>query len=215
MTVHDIDTGPPLVTELEFADFVGKEVGTLNAERVAALIDAGSDMARTETGQLLHYIADDAIELVGPGGTALVLPEVPVIAVESVTVRYSSSPASALDLDVGYRLELGHDGRRGIIRKLSGRWPVGWPVTVTYSHGYALPHAGSSSGADAPLLPGTIRTTILRAMARAYENPSGKRQEQIGRYSYTAGGTDPGLYPTAGDVRALAAYRRGGGGGSK
>lgn len=195
--------GTPLTTLADFAHYLGKSESDLDAARVALLIAIVSGLVRDELRQDLDRVDDDEVDLIGTGSDVVLLPQLPVWDVTAVTETRGST-VTTLTEGTHYRLELGPDGRVAVLRRLGGAWPDGETVTVTYSHGYVI---DSDSGTvDLPI---TIRAVALRVMARGIDNPAGKRQENIGRYGYTAGGSDAGLYLTAGDKNDLDPYRPG------
>lgn len=189
-----------LVDSDDLADWLG--VTTVSTDRAELLLELASDLVRTELDQVIDYVADDEVELIARGANVLLLPELPVWEVASVETEDDAGEVTALVEGTDYRLEAGPDHRLGILRRLPSRagWRDGLTVRVTYSHGYGTI---SSTGESVDSLPGAIKAAVLRVGARAYTNPSGVRQETIGRYSYTAGGETPGLVLTAGDKHDL------------
>lgn len=199
-----------LVTTADYSAFVGIPEGDLDTDRVEALILRASGLVCDELGQRLERVDNDQVEIVVRAGEVLLLPELPVWSVASVE-RYDGISYGWTELveETEYTLELGHDGREGIVRAA----PVwGWGsyprprLRVTYSHGYTLPGGTASGGAD---LPTTIETVVLRLVARGMGNPAGLRSETIGSYSYSTGfnpGDAAGLTLSAADLEDLGPY---------
>jgi hypothetical protein len=194
-----------LVSTDDFAAFLGIDPTALNTARAELLLELASGLVRDELGQTLDYVADDDVTLIGPGGQVLLLPQLPVWEVTLVTeTRFGNT--RDLSIDVHYRLELGVDGLNAIIRRvpLVTRWPWREAVRVVYTHGY---DTEDSTGVSAPPLPETLKAIILRTATRGYANPTGLRQETIGRYSYTNGQSgEAGMYLTAGDKAELGLF---------
>jgi len=194
-------------------------------------LEQSSNLVRNEIGQRLDYVAEDVIDLTGPGGAAILLPELPVIEVlEVVEHRLDASGVdtpTTLVAGVDYRAELGWDGRLGILRRSPapiGRWTRGYPVEVTYSHGYRTITTELDPYADGPAphpLPGVIETVVTRVAARGYTNPDYTVSEKIGNYEVvralrSAAGTPPvSLYLSAGDMADLAPYYPGSNSGAR
>lgn len=200
-------TGPALITPAELAAALGVSEGSLDADRTAWLLALASDLVRDELDQRIDYVEDDVAVLFGSGTTVLLLPELPVVDVTAVRIlAEGSSTNEDLELDfelsdVEVRLELGADGRTGILRRLNGVWPRRRLIQVTYSHGYPL-------GADPSVVPGSIRLAAARASARGYYTTDGIRQETIGRYSVTYA-AEAGVILTDVDKSGLARYYKG------
>lgn len=151
-------------------------------------LESATGAVRDETRQWLELVEDDTITVSTRSGTDLLLPELPVVAVTTVTVD-----GTDLVEDTDYELDLGDDGRRGIIRRLGG---YAWPgkVTVTYTHGYAT-------------IPPGLRAVVLRVAARGMSNPLGLNQETAGRWM--GGYGTPGAELNAADRIALEPYGAG------
>lgn len=195
----------PFATLGDLESYLGR---TLNAERAELLLDLASHEIRAFLRQQVNRVEADVIALPTRGGAVLALPELPVWDVTDVVVRELGGDPTTLTVD-DFELIDGHDGRIGQLRRLKRlSWPADGFATVTYDHGYDVP--GSSAGAEHPL-PDVFRTRTILIAARALANPTGNRQEAIGRYSYTAGGAGDalGLALTAGDQDALAGYMPG------
>lgn len=174
---------------------------SIDTGRAELLLELASDLVRAELGQVLSFVEDDEVDLIARGAKVLLLPELPVWSVALVSEKPANdSELTALAQLDDYALELGPDGRTGILRRLNGTWRAGYTYRVKNTHGYATPGA---TGESADELPGAIKAVILRTAGRAFTNPTGLRQRTMGRYSETDGATVPGMYLTAADKHDL------------
>lgn len=159
-------------------------------------------MAQDETDQRLEYVVEDVATIVGSGGPTLLLPELPVVAVDSVTVvdTPGDDAVELVETD-DWTLAAGDDGRFGVLYRNGGsRWPKApGLVTVTYAHGY---------GGAGPEVPAGLLGVIYKLAARGVANPDGLAQQTVGRWSGTYGSA-AGFAFTAADKLALARYRPG------
>lgn len=206
-------TGPALATKAELAAYLEVSEASLDAAKAELMLELASDLVRDELDQRIDLVDGDTVDLLGTGTRVVLLPELPVVEVDSVTVIGEGTVADDLldgpDADrPEYRAELGHDGRVGILRRLAGCWPAGRTIRVVYSHGYALDGSGGSTE-----VPGSIRLAVVRAAARGYVNPEGVTQESIGRYAVTY--QTVGLVLTATDRAGLARFYKGNRGGAR
>lgn len=195
-----------LVEVSDLAAWMRVDVSALNTPAAELYLELASGLVRDVLGQDLDYVQNDDVELIGPGSSVILLPQLPVWDV-TVVEETRGSTTTALVAATGYRLELGPDGRVGIIRRLprpTAKWTDRDPVRVIYSHGY---RTLNGSGGDADL-PATIKAAILSAAGRGYANPTGKKQETIGRYSYTdaTSAEKAGVFLTAADRHDLGPF---------
>jgi hypothetical protein len=132
-------------------------------------LDAACDEIRNRTCQTLDAVEGDVITLDGTDRQALLLPELPVTAVNSVTIDKDLTT----ELDVtDYVLGFG-----GILRRRKG-WPWGYGnITVDYDHGY------ETIPAD------LVNVAIQAARSGITIAPGGLTSETIGGYSYTRDAT--------------------------
>jgi hypothetical protein len=129
--------------------------------------------------QVLGAVAGDTITLDCIGGTRILLPQLPVTAIVSVT-----EDGDLLVVDDDYKL-----GEHGILHRIDATWTVGIQIVeVTYDHGYAV-------------IPDDIISIATRAASRAYQ--AGLRAEEmagisgvtalsLGDYSVSFGGEGAG-----------------------
>lgn len=205
-----------LITLDEIAAWRGAAVEDLG-DKVDLLAEVASDLVRDEAAQRFDFAVDTVV--LTPESQSLLLPELPVLQVVEVSERaYSTDEWTVLTEGTDFELDLGADGRTGIIRRL-GRWtsPYAWgggTVRVTSAHGYAVPGNAPEFADDAetiavPRLPGAIRGILLDAIDRALNIAPGVRQELIGRASTLYIGDGSALYLTQDDLRSLARFRPG------
>lgn len=163
---------PPLATVQDLETRLGSQVP--DAQQAAATLADLSALVRAYTGQHLTAVTDDAVTLDGEGSAVLLLPEVPVTAVSSVTVD-----GETLDAD-GYTWSV-----NGVLRRIGGVWAAKHrSVAVTYSHGYDT-------------VPDDVVAVLMSAAKRRQTGPGdGVTREQIGSYAVSYGDTDAGSRTT-------------------
>lgn len=193
----------PFATQGDLEAYLGRALETTRAD---LFLDGASNEIRAFLRQQVNR-ATETVTLPLAGGRTLLLPELPVWSVEDVIVTAQGGDPTELEA-ADFVLVAGVDGRLGYLRRVGQSWPTAGEVTLTYDHGFDVP--GDSDGAEHPL-PGVFRMRCLAIAARALSNPTGNRQETIGRYSYTAGGAGDslGLTLTLGDQSALEGYMPG------
>lgn len=197
--------GTALATPDDFATYVGRPLANLDADRVDQYLGLASALVRDELGQMLERLDGDVMVVTPRAGAVLLLPELPVWSVTWVEQARTLNVWTGLVEGVDYTLELGRDGREGIVRSTSLHgWPRRWPLRITYDHGYTIP-GGTGSSADTDL-PDGLKLIVLKVAARGYSNPSGHAQETIGSYSYTDRADAAGLVLSTGDKDALGPY---------
>lgn len=131
------------------------EIAAAKQTAAARAIVEATAVIQNYCRQTLELVEDDEITLDSAGGTRLVLPETPVIAVSSVV-----EDDETLTAGDGYKL-----GQHGVLHRVGGRWVTGiQSITVTYSHGYET-------------IPDDIVAICTRCAARAYQ--AGLRAELL------------------------------------
>jgi hypothetical protein len=166
------------ITAQELSDFLGRDVTT----------DDGVDLALEGACSICSTVAEQTfpeatttIVLDGSGTDVLVLPDVPVSSVTSVSVGGSATTAYVQD--------------NGLLLKQSGTWSRGRRnVEVKYRHGY------SSSA-----IPADVKMVALNVAGRLLvQAPTNAIQEQVGDVSrrYAVAATDL----TANELRILRAH---------
>ena len=143
------DSSSPFISVTELGDYLGRDLSSDAAATVA--VDAACDVCRTTAGQSFIHVTNDRVTLDGPGTDALLLPEVPVISVSSVSVggapitdyalgengvllrrsytAFTSTPTSGF---------VAWDPTDPTITAVSSLvWPKGRQnISVTYTHGF-------------------------------------------------------------------------------
>lgn len=164
------------VTIADYETAFGVSV-TGNAEleaQVQFALDSACAEIRAYLSQDLDYTEDDVIVLDGTGHQTLLLPQLPVVAVNSVFIdKGEDTEEEVADYVIGFG---------GILNRRAG-WPWAFGnITVDYDHGY-----GAYEGIE---LPADLKNAALN-IARSVANPAsvesltGITSESIGGYSYT------------------------------
>ncbi len=157
----------------ELADVLRVDIDPEDAAANQALRDA-TNFIRAYTGQTLTLVEDDEVELDGLNRSGLLLPQVPVVGVNSVTTRDAVGTETVLDV-VSYRVD-----RAGILWRMDGAaWCWGHAnVLIDYDHGYET-------------LPDDLHTACLEIAASNYVGAVSRagnvESEQIGSYAITYG----------------------------
>lgn len=189
-----------IVTAAELATFRGVAPYTGTAlEQAELALELAEGLVKAEIEQAVDEATSTDVELLGTGGKAFLLPELPVTEVAAVAVKATpTADAEPLDYGTDYYKDLGDDGRRGLLYRLGARtWPgPNGLVVVTYTHGYS---AGT--------MPGALKAIVIAIAIRALANPAGLTAETVGRWTgqYGARGFDL----TAGDKLALDRFHPG------
>lgn len=163
---------------IDFDDFLNAG-GDIDSSQADMAMSAASEMVRNYLNQQIDLIEDDVVTLAGTGSRALILPELPVVAINSVTVGTAAALAAA-----DYREE------RGVLWRLTPTeieegevltsvWTYGLDVVVDYDHGWA------TIPADIKLVTARLAVSIATDAA----STPGLRQEAIQDYSYSRADT--------------------------
>ena len=144
-------------TDLE--DYLQTTFDATDTARATKLLDHASAVIRRTARQDFDFTSNEAVTLTPTCPNTLLLPQMPVTAVASVTVD-----GILLTEEIDYRVQL----PAGIVTHLRSRWTK--PVDVVYSHGYTT-------------LPEDLKAICVEMSARAWTNPMGVLSEQIGNYS--------------------------------
>lgn len=138
-------------------------------DAVQFALDAACAEIRTYLSQDLDLVADDEIVLHGTGTQSLLLPQLPVVAVNSVFIDAGEDTEEEV---TDYHLDFS-----GVLYRRCG-WPKGYGnITVDYDHGYEE-------------IPADLKNAALN-IARSIANPApaaalgGITSESIAGYSYT------------------------------
>ncbi len=212
----------PFITTIDLGAYLRRDVeGELIAEIAC---EAACDFLRDMTGQQLDGVVDDTAEVaVERGNQVVLLPQIPVVAVDSVgIVNARTGAVTPLDVTKGDYLVDFVNGT--LVMPFQAVGPVRY--RVVYSHGFGAPREfvtsgsggllwtdpveGSGSGEDVvtfPVFPGTLRMLALQAAARIYDQGLVK-QESTGGYQAIYSASDT-LGFTRNEMNLLAKYRRG------
>ena len=173
-------------TPADIAAVLGREIDPSDATALAAC-ELATVLIQGATGQALSQVSEDTVEIDGTQTAVVLLPEIPVTAVASVSVD-----GDELDTDA-YSW-----GARGQLRRIDGAaWPEGLRnIEVTYTHGYAV-------------LPKAVTSIATQLAARIYETPTIPKSETIGGYSVNYGVTfnETNIRLYAHELVALEKYR--------
>jgi hypothetical protein len=174
----------PFISTGDLSAVVGQDVAGDDLAQIA--IDSSCEMIRSYLGQRLNYLADEEVMMGGSGGMALVLPEMPIVSITSITVDGTE------ETDFVYVKKAGL-----VYRGDSQTWPRGVAnIAVTYSHGYAVQESDVELDPtdDTPLpdrMPSDIRRVALALAQRIFVSAGtvlgAKSSETISpdSYSYT------------------------------
>jgi len=182
----------PFISTDDLSAYLGETVDGGELLTQIAL-DAGCQAVRDELEQTVNLVTDDVELHDGDGRESLILRELPVVNVTSVT-----EDDELLVEDDDYVVDL----RLGILRRRSTDWPLGWSIgrqniEIVYDHGWTVTEGDVEEGdpeVDAEVIdrvPSTIRLAALAMAARIFRAPtltsvvSGQvTEETIGGYSY-------------------------------
>jgi hypothetical protein len=148
-------------TTTDLALVLGREVDAEDPAALAAL-DAATAVVQAVTGQRLEAVAGDTITLDGSGTRVLLLPEIPVTDVVSVSLDGTELDSA----DYQWSAD-------GYLRRTNAVWSNDLRnVEVEYDHGFAT-------------IPTIVVSITAKLAARMLDTPAAVRQETIGAYSVT------------------------------
>ncbi len=138
-----------LVTVEDYQAAIGTELDGIAYSQAEAALKAASDAVRRHCSQTFDLVLNDEIALDGTGTASLILPELPVVQINSVTVTDWSGVETPL-------YSLSRHG--GILRRTGWKiWPAGFGnVTVDYDHGYGVIVSDESSDGEIPAVVATV-----------------------------------------------------------
>lgn len=121
----------PFISRQDLTDYMGVDVTSDDGAIIA--IDAACQIVRDVCGQTLDEVVDDEQVFDGTGTDCLVLPEVPVTEVSTVSIDDGTDLTEVTDWVLG---------RQGRLLRTSANGAAFWPlgrqnVIVTYSHGWS------------------------------------------------------------------------------
>lgn len=187
----------PFISSDDLAAYLDEAVDGFELLTQIAL-DSGCQMVRSYLGQTINLVRGDIETHNGNGREVLLLRQLPVIDVGSVT-----EDEEELVQDTDYIVE----PPTGKIYRRSSDFPLGWSnigrqnIVVIYDHGWAITEAEvvNEDSGDEPLVsrvPSDIRRVAVQAAARIFRAPTlsivgssvgggAVTSETIGGYSYT------------------------------
>lgn len=170
----------PFISREDLGEYLRRDLTTDEMALIA--VDAACDVVRDVTHRGFDHVENDTVIFSGDGSSFnLLLPELPVLAVDEVRVD------GEVYLDWNLR-------RGGILASTDGKWPEGDAnIEVDYDHGYPP--------AD---LPRSVRIVALTVAARIYRQGI-VRQETTGGVSTTYSVAGP-IDLTSGERYLLAKY---------
>lgn len=154
------------VTLAEYETWLGSP-DTEDINRNVLCLEAACDAVREYICQDIDHVTDDEVTVIGSGTEYLLLPQLPVLAVASITDEDAETVEDWTLRD------------SGILYRREG-WRVGHAYTVTYDHGWES-------------VPADIKIATFK-LAQSFETSGGTiSQETIGGYSvsYSRDGEHP------------------------
>lgn len=137
--------------------------------QLAVALAAACDDITKHCGQTFELVEGDVIVVHGTGSQLLLLPELPVVAVNAVTIDDGLTTETEV---TDFRI----DPQTGVLYRPCC-WPCGFAnVTVDYDHGYD------------PVPQGLIDIAVHLARDKVAAGPSHLRGETIAGYSYSQDG---------------------------
>lgn len=167
--------------------------GDPDSVAAAFAMSAASEMVRGYLNQYVSLVTNDVILLTGSGTRALILPELPVVAINSVTVGGDALVVADYVESRGVLWRRTSDALDDNGVHITSTWTAGYDVVINYTHGYAV-------------VPADIRLVTARiAVGIAFDAGlvPGLKQESVQDYSYTRADTSA----TAGAELAVLSRR--------
>ena len=200
----------------DVAALLQRDLTTAELAWANRLLAQASDMVRRYTRQTLNYVANDTVTLPGNWDNTLILPQRPIMAVNSVLINgatpsyqvwkvlddtlYISTGAYQPDFGV---LLWGGNALWGPAGSNSGPQATGatWQgpqatITINYNHGFAT-------------IPGDIVNVTAGLVAMAIASPVGVNEEKVGGYQVKYSRSETGaMRLTDSDKEVLNFYRK-------
>lgn len=144
-------------------------------------LEAACDEIRRATSQDFDLIEDDVIVLDGTGHAGLLLPQLPVVAINSVTIdKDLTTEVVVTDWVLGFGGILRRRGTQTVTSACHRRrvWPWGFGnITLDYDHGY-----GAYEGEQ---FPSDLKNVAIQMAFSGITEEPGITSETIAGYSYT------------------------------
>jgi hypothetical protein len=178
------------ISTTDLADFLHRTLLPEEAGAAAMAVDAASEVCRSFCGISFDAATNQTVVLDGHGTRWLLLPEVPVTDVDSVTLYDGLSGETLLTEGADEDYTWTADGRLYRVNTIWPRTPQA--ITVQYDYGYST-------------VPSPVRMVAVQVAGRIFAQGLA-RQESIGGYSLTYG-ADQAFMLTAAEERVLSRYR--------
>jgi len=134
-------------TPTDLRHFLGIAHENVDMGRAKRLLAQATQLIKDYCRQTIERVANDAVTLIGRGEETLLLPELPVVSIASITEDAVAVPAADFDA-----------ASSGVLRRLVGAWGTESDpstIVVTYTHGFSP-------------LPQSVRAICLSITGRAY-----------------------------------------------
>lgn len=169
----------PFISTTDLDNYLGR---TIDPDKGAIAVDSACDLLCKVSAQSLYFVADDVVALDSDGTEILLLPEMPVYSVSSVSQRVDEDPLN--DIVLVDRYDYWFDEEEGAIvtSKIGSKFLPGRQLySVTYSHGYVSDSAGPGLPANVQEWPSALRMLALQVASRIYDQQL-VQQETVGSY---------------------------------
>lgn len=167
----------------ELADYLQVDFEPEDRVRAHRLLETASGIIQRAARQVFEQVLNDSVILTPTGTDLLMLPELPVTDVHSVTVQGTA-------MDAGQYLWTAS----GLLyaSTLNAVWSK--QTTVVYDHGFTI-------------IPDDIVAITIALAGRAWQNPRGVLSEQIGTYSARYPNDRSGLILLPDEKHLVMSYR--------
>lgn len=151
----------PFISNTDLENYLGL---TTDVDKAAIAADSACDIIRKTLDQALDFVADDEVLLDSEGLDYLLLPELPVYSVSSLT-----GPGGS-ELVQGTAFVLDRESGSLRTKNLTSRFLKGRQIyTAVYTHGYVSDADAPGLPADAIEWPSSLRMVALQLASRIYD----------------------------------------------
>lgn len=168
--------GTPFISITDLENYMGRSP---LPDKAKIALDAACDEVRKVAEQDLDFVADDEVLLGSDGGETMLLPEMPVYAVESVEGPSGNVLVPGTDYVLDRETGALQTKKIGL-KFLKGRQNY----TVVYTHGYVSDSSVEGLPSDVQEWPSALRIVALQLAVRIYDQQLVK-EETVGGYSAT------------------------------
>lgn len=205
---------PRLVTPQGIAEFLGRTIDD-NDFLANLMCSMASQAVRSYVNQMISFVDNDSVTIDGSGSDSLLVPEVPVVRINSVTTHDRWLDNETLLEEDDFVVDNAH----GILWRIDQEcWPRGHKnITLDYDHGWDVGvDTDSVEPEDNPIdhVPADILLVALRVATRGFlagtsiegGGSSIKASETISpdSYSYTNVASDAAVRAATQSAQALA-----------